>query len=101
MPRFDYRFDIAAILLASVLTAVGLSTAHAGGRPTGGGCGDVHSRSGSASASPSLDGGKGGVTGGDVRSRGGASASPALDGGKGGVSGGDVRSRGGSAAVRQ
>jgi hypothetical protein len=43
MRKFEYRFDIAAILLASVLTVLGISTAQAGG--------------------------KGGVRGGDVRSR--------------------------------
>jgi hypothetical protein len=56
MPRFDFRFDIAAILLASVLTAIGTSSAQAGGKPTGGGGGgDVHSRSGSVAANSAVE----------------------------------------------
>jgi hypothetical protein len=48
MPKFEYRFDIAAILLASVLTVLGLS-AEAGSKP--GGATDGRSQSGAAGSS--------------------------------------------------
>lgn len=92
MPGFEFRFDIATILLASVLTALGVSSAPA----------NTSSASGEEkfgrTATVIFAGGKGGISGGDVRSRSdaeGARANLLLAGGKGGVAGGDVRSRGG------
>ena len=42
MPKLQFQFDLAAILLASALIALGMSPAEAGGRVGGGG--DIHSR---------------------------------------------------------
>ena len=71
MPKLEFRFDIAAILLASVLTVLGISAAEAGDEG-----GDVHSRSGLTAASaqherPARPGGfhtSGGAAGGIVGS---------------------------------
>ncbi len=67
--KSEYRFNVAAILVASVLTVLGMSAAQAGGRP------DSH------------------MPMGDVRSRSGVEASLALPLGGVGVNGGDLRSR--------
>ena len=75
MPRFEFRFDIAAILLASVLAALGVSAAGA-----------------NTDSSVSSE---------EVRSRNDCGAVMLLAGGKGGVSGGDVRSRSRSSGDRQ
>ncbi len=60
--KIEYRFDIAAILLASVLTVLGISAAEAGGTPDA-------EISGGSGASAAQFGGKGGASGGDVRTR--------------------------------
>jgi hypothetical protein len=60
MPKPQFRFDLAAILLASVLTALGIAPAEAGGR-TGIG-GEVHNR-GNAAASATRAGGGAGISG--------------------------------------
>jgi hypothetical protein len=64
--KIEYRFDIAAMLLASVLTVLGIAPTAAGEKPNAG----ISGGSG-ATASAAQLGGKGGVAGGDVRSRGG------------------------------
>ena len=67
MPKFEFRFDLAAILLASVLTALGMSAAHASVNHDA--SDDARGRS-EITASPMVAGGKGGASGGD-RSRSG------------------------------
>src|SRR5262245_9431164 len=110
MPNFEFRFDIASVLLGSVLTALGISSVHAAGK--GGHVGEVLFCGPLATdVAPQGEGGGGsevnaahvllvGVKGGhsgEVSCRGGsrgAQAAVILAGGKGGAQGGDVRSRG-------
>jgi hypothetical protein len=47
MPKFEYRFDLAAILLASVLTFLGVSAAVAGSKLGG----STEGRGGAAASS--------------------------------------------------
>jgi hypothetical protein len=75
MPKLELRFDLAAILLASALTAFGVSTANAGGAR--GGIMDRsegHAASAAANYGPQRDGGRCCVGGGDVRSLSGGAA---------------------------
>jgi hypothetical protein len=48
MPKFEFRFDIAAILLASVLTVLGVSAAGAGSKLGG----STEGRGAAASSGP-------------------------------------------------
>lgn len=59
MPNFEFRFDLAAILLASVLTTLGISVADAGGK-SGDQGGNMSSRGTSShtSVGPASDGSK-------------------------------------------
>jgi hypothetical protein len=56
MPKFEFRFDIATILLASVLTVLNLSAAEAG-RKGGGATGEFRSGPPAADAVPTGEGG--------------------------------------------
>lgn len=70
MPKIALRFDLATILLASMLTVLGISAAEAGGSP-GGVLGDKSASSGQRQAAgahesaPARAGGRGGI-GGDL-----------------------------------
>jgi hypothetical protein len=71
MINTSFRFDLAAILLASALTALGMSAAHAGGA-SGGVLGDRgkasadrHQAGAQQAGSPARSGGRGGI-GGDL-----------------------------------
>jgi hypothetical protein len=68
MPQFEFRFDLASILLASVLTVLGISAAEAA-RAGGGHGGEFRSGFAAATESPSREGGKCCINGGDVRGR--------------------------------
>jgi hypothetical protein len=88
MPKFDYRFDIAAILLASVLTVIGISAAEAGRK---GGSNTGEFRSPPATDAVPIDEGDGEseeLPGGDSVAR------VLLVGGRGGTTG-DIMMRGG------
>jgi hypothetical protein len=70
MPKFEYRFDIPTILLASVLTVLGLSAAEAGSKPGG----STDGRSGAASSGQhKSSGGHGGADAGAFTRTGGLS----------------------------
>jgi hypothetical protein len=92
MPKIEVRFDLAAILLASVLTMLGMSAAGAGGMP-GGVLGDAKK---SASSEQQRAGGSpGGVlgdrsaSGGQQRAAGARESDAVVAGGRVG-GGGDV-----------
>jgi hypothetical protein len=94
MPKFEYRFDLAGILLASVLAVLGISAANAAGK--GGGVGEVFLRGPFATdAAPMATAplGEGSVA---TEERRGSKPLPRLYliGGKPGAQGGDVRSGG-------
>jgi hypothetical protein len=60
MPKFEFRFDLAALLLASVLTAVGISSAEAG-RKGGSNTGEFRGGTSSVAGNHVTGGAMGGV----------------------------------------
>jgi hypothetical protein len=74
MPKFEFHFDLAAILLASALTAAGISGADAARK---GGSAGGEFRAGTSAESRSMTGNPQGGSGGDVRDHGISRPAPA------------------------